>query len=157
MDGEKSTKYGLRARVVHRRHKGGQGLGAIGGEKDREAVVASGINPRALSKAERAQFGGRGNEYIAVRWAAAGWRGGRGSSSDGARAPQPLVIGAARRGSGWPSRTSRSGCRRAAARAARRCQVRLQSFCLAARAVAGRPPRRGLAARQAALPHEGGA
>ena len=38
--------------------------------------MASGINPRALSKSERTQFGGRGNEYIAVRWAAAGWRGG---------------------------------------------------------------------------------
>jgi hypothetical protein len=77
MDADKNTNYGLRARGACRRHKGGQGLGAIGSERDREAVVASGINPRALSKAERTQFGGRGNEYISVRCATAGlsqWR-----------------------------------------------------------------------------------
>ena len=92
---EAHTKYGLRARVMHRRsaQAGGQQQFIIGGVEHREAVVAAGLNPRALSKPERSVFGGRGNEYISVRCGRLAGGPGRIRCSEctrrGAHAPRP--------------------------------------------------------------------
>lgn len=65
---EQHTKYGLRARVVHRRYTA-TGVKELPAEKDREAIVAAGLNHRGLTKAERQKFGGRVTDYTAARCA----------------------------------------------------------------------------------------